>query len=288
MSNRRLVGAACRIAAIIVSMGAVAGAARAQSLNLEGQTGGTATPFAYVIESKPNKVGAPAAGFHWLSGGEEVGNRYQMSAIIGFLGRLEVGFTKDAVSHATMDEVAKIFDRGMMIVHAKAMIVAENSGGTGVPAISAGFVYRFQRGSLEDVPGSEINNGDIYVVATKTFSQIKQVPIVLSGGVKGTNATPFSFAGNSTGWSACGFVFGGVKLGGMILVGAEYAQQPEEIDGVPGASMPGTWTILIRVLPDKKAKLSLEAGLVSLGDHIGEGLDIKANYRPMFGVAYRF
>jgi hypothetical protein len=211
-----------------------------------------------------------------------------MSAIIGFLGRLEVGYTKGAVSHASMDEVAKIFDRGFMIVHAKAVLIPENSGGTNAPAVSARFAYRFQRSSLEGVPGSQVSNGDIYVVATRTFSQIKQAPIVISGGVKGTNATPFSFAGNSTGWVARGFVFAGVKLAGKLLVGAEYAQQPKEVDGVPDISMPATTAFLVRLVPDQKAKLSLEASVVSLGGDIGGGIDIKANNRFAFGVGYRF
>jgi hypothetical protein len=276
------------IAAVIILAGGVGTSARAQSFNLEGQTGGMATPFAYVIASKAESVGAPAIAFHLLSGGEAVGTRYQISATTGFLGRLEVGYTKAAVSHGTETEAGSIFDRGFMMVHAKALLVPENMNGSNAPAISAGFIYRFQGSVLEGTPGGPVRNGDIYVAATKTFSQINQAPIVISGGVKGTNATPFSFAGNSTGWSACGFVFGGVKLGGRVLIGAEYAQQPKSVDGVPEASMPATWTILMRAVPDKKGKLSLELALVSLGDHIGEGLDINANYRPTFGVGYRF
>jgi hypothetical protein len=293
MPNRPFVGPALRSAALVIAIISLASSVSAQSLNLEGQTGGMATPFAYVIESKPGRVGAPAAGLRWLSGGDAVGDRFQMSAIIGFLGRLEVGYTKGAVSHAAegsidTDEVAKIFDRGFMIVHAKAILVPENSGGTGAPAISVGFAYRFQRSSLEGVPGAQVSNGDIYVVATKTFSQITQAPIVISGGVKGTNATPFSFAGNSTGWVARGFVFAGVKLGGKVLVGAEYAQQPKEIDGVPDVSMPATTAFLVRVVPDQKAKLSVEASLVSLGGDIGGGVDIKAKNRFALGIGYRF
>jgi hypothetical protein len=293
MPNRPIAGPALLLAAFIIASVSLAGSVSAQSLNLEGQTGGMATPFAYVIESRPGHVGAPAAGFHWLKGGDKVGNRFQMSLIIGFLGRLEVGYTKGAVSHASegsidTDEVAKIFDRGFMIVHAKAMLVPENSGGTNAPAVSVGFAYRFQRSSLEGVPGSQVKNGDVYVVATKTIGQIKQAPIVISGGVKGTNATPFSFAGNSTGWVARGFVFGGLKLGGKVLVGAEYAQQPREIDGVPDVNMPATTAFLVRLVPDPKGKLSLEASLVSLGGDIGGGVDIKANNRFALGIGYRF
>jgi hypothetical protein len=290
MPHRPIAGSVCQVAALIIATVGFAASVSAQSLNLEGQTGGMVTPFAYVIESEPGHAGAPAIGFHWLNGGEAVGDRFQLSAIIGFVGRLEVGYTKGAVSQGSIDtdEVAKIFDRGFMMVHAKAILVPENSGGTNAPAVSVGFAYRFQRSSLEGVPGSPVRNGDICVVATKTFSQIKQAPIVISAGVKGTNATPFSFAGNSTGWVARGFVFAGVKLGGKVLVGAEYAQQPKEIEGVPDVSMPATTAFLVRIVPDRKSKLSLEASLVSLGGDIGAGVDIKANNRFALGIGYRF
>jgi hypothetical protein len=44
----------------------------------------------------------------------------------------------------------------------------------------------------------------------------------------------------------------------------------------------------VRLVPDEKAKLSLEVALVSLGGDIGGGIDIKAKNRFAFGFGYRF
>lgn len=113
------------------------------------------------------------------------------------------------------------------------------------------------------------------------------MPIVVSGGVKASNASLFGFAGNAPGWSPCGFFFGGVNLGGRVLLGGEYAQQPKEIEGMRATKVPGTVTALVRFTPDPGARLSVEMLFINLGDDIG-GLKIGAKNRFAFGIGYRF
>jgi len=288
MLNRLLGSPTCRTTALIVLISGAGTTARAQSLNWEGQSGGLVTPFAYTVESRPDGISYPAISFHLLSGGEVVGTHYQSSVTVGFLSRVEVGYTRSSVTAGTSEPASGLFDRGFNIFHGKVVLVPENAGGRHVPAISAGFVVRYQSQHLEGNIGSATQNGDFVVVATKTFNQIKHAPVVLSGGVKATNAALMGLAGNAPDWTWCGFFFAGVNLGGKVLVGGEYAQQPSSIEGIDGADVPGTYTFMARFVPDRKARLSIDVALASLGDAIGEGLDINANNRFTFGVGYRF
>jgi len=260
----------------------------AQSLNLEGQSGGLATPFAYTLESKPNRISFPAAAFHLLNGGDVVGTHFQVSLAVGFLNRVEAGFTRSAVSEGSCEPLSNLFDRGFSIIHGKAALVLEGTGNANMPAISAGVLARYQRGHIEGGLGAATQNGDIFVTATKTINRIEQAPVILSGGLKATNASIMGLAGNSPSWDLCGFAFAGVNVGGLVLVGAEYAQQPREIEDFDNADVPGIVTFLVRLTPDDKARLAVEAGVISLGDVIGPGLEVKADSRYFFGVGYRF
>ena len=56
----------------------------AQGLNWEGQTGAFLTPFAYTAGSPSTKFGKPELAFHYLNGGNVIGNDYQLSITEGF------------------------------------------------------------------------------------------------------------------------------------------------------------------------------------------------------------
>lgn len=277
-------------------------AAGAQSLDLEGRTGGIVTPFAYTLESGRLGISPPSAAFHLIGGGDVVGTHFQVSVTEGFLGRVEVGYTRSAVSEGSSQPLSNLFDRGFSIVHGKVLLVPEGSGMVSLPAVSAGFVARYQRKHIEGGIGSATKNEDFYAVATKTLGGIEPVHLIVSGGLKATDASILGFAGNSPDWAWCGFAFAGVKLAGQVLVGAEYAQQPEEIKGVGEADVPGTVTVFARLTPALLGRLSIDAGMISLGDEIGGDLDvdvyqgdgtagrldIEASSRYFLGAGYRF
>jgi hypothetical protein len=288
MHSRDCLLAVIRLAMLIVAVSGLTDAALAQSLNLEGQSGGVATPFAYTLASRPNGISLPSASFHLLSGGDVVGTHFQVSLAVGFLNRAEVGFTRSAVSEGSSQPFSNLFDRGFGILQGKVALIHEGDCAKNMPAVSAGFVTRYQRKHIEGGLGTATQNGDIYVTATKTIGPIEQAHLVLNGGLKATNASIMGLAGNSPSWALCGFAFAGVKVGGAVLIGAEYVQQPEEIEEFDGTDVPGVVTLLARVTPGAEARLAVEAGMISLGDEIGPGLDVEADNRFFFGAGYRF
>jgi hypothetical protein len=122
-----------------------AGAASAQSLNWDGQTGVFITPLAYTAASPTNSIGKPILAFHFLNAGDVLGNFYTTSATVGAFGRLEFGYTRDFHSQGDTAGLSPLWSGGFNIVHAKVNVIGENAGKTKwVPAISAGFVVRSQ------------------------------------------------------------------------------------------------------------------------------------------------
>jgi hypothetical protein len=93
--------------------------------------------------------------------------------------------------------------------------VSENAGKTKwIPSLSAGFVLRSEVRNVGGVIQSKDTiNGDVYLVAIKTITQTP-LPIILSGGVRGTNAQLWGLGGNAPNWSARAFGAAGfvVKL----------------------------------------------------------------------------
>jgi hypothetical protein len=82
-----------------------------------------------------------------------------------------------------------------------------------VPAISVGFVARTDVRNVGNwMTESAANpatvggkyNGDIYVVASKVVAT-KLIPVVLSAGVRGTDAELWGMGGNAPDWQARGF-----------------------------------------------------------------------------------
>ena len=123
----------------------VAGAASAQSLNWEGQTGVFITPLAYTAASPNDSIGKPIIAYHYLDAGDVLGSFHTASATVGLIGRIEFGYTRIFHQAADTPGLSPLWKGGFNIVHAKANLVKENSAGQKwLPAISAGFVARTQ------------------------------------------------------------------------------------------------------------------------------------------------
>jgi hypothetical protein len=75
-------------------------------------------------------------------------------------------------------------------VIAKGTLITENSWKQSwMPQISTGFMLRTQvRNVGGQMQNKDTTNADIYLVATKTITQLKPMSLILSGGVQGTNA----------------------------------------------------------------------------------------------------
>ena len=286
-------------------------AALAQSLGYEGPTGVFVTPLAYTAASPANGLGKPSVGYHFLAAGNVVGDWSTVSITEGFAKRFEVGYTSEI--HAGSDSLAngaygQPWEFDFHIVHGKANILPENFGkNPWVPAISVGAIYRFNDNLAGDGNNdSAINygnqttqNADFYLVGTKVITQIsKKVPVLISGGVRGTNAALWGLGGNAPNYSAKGF--GAVALiftgpgKSNIIVGSEVSEQPQQIlvdktVTVPTSTLdiPTATVFAARIVPSPKHKLNIDVGVL----HAGEGGNdpvLNLRYRAAFGVSYGF
>jgi hypothetical protein len=261
-------------------------------LNWEGQTGAFVTPFAYTSTSPAKGLGRPQVAFHYLNGGQVVGNDFQVSITEGLLKRVEVGYTRalQASGDATL---ASLFNGGFNIFHGKVNFVSENAGKKKwVPALAAGFVARTQVRRVGGVLSTkDTSNGDVYLVGTKLLP-VKHVPILISAGVKGTNASLLGISGNSPDWQARGFgavafiVSGPAKS--KIALGSEVAQQPHYIKDLPGSTLPTTLTYFARFIPSAEHPFNLDFGVAQAAGKVLPGADVAARARFAFGASYRF
>lgn len=264
-----------------------------QGLNWEGQTGAFITPFAYTSQSEKDKVGRPQVAFHYLNGGDVLGNHFQASVTVGMFSRAEVGYTRLFVKEGNTAGLSPLFKGGFNTIHGKVNVVAENAGkNNAVPAISVGFVARTQVKHVGGVVNNkETNNGDVYVVGTKTITAIKKLPILVNLGVKATNASVFGLAGNSPKWEARAFGAAAVVVAagkGAVVLGSEFAQQPKRTDGLPNASIPTTLTYFVRIVPNGKVPFNIDFGIAQAAGKIQPGVDLKARNQFAMGMSYRF
>ncbi len=280
--------------------------ASAQSLNWDGQTGALLTPFAYTAKSPAKGFGMPVVAFHYLSGGIYLNDAYQASVTVGFLERVEIGYTRTEVSDTNDTIYNHLFDKGFNTFHGKINLIPENMGKTTwVPAISVGFVARTNetRGALALInPSQSTETYDVYLVGTKTITQIKHLPILVSVGVKGTNASILGVVGAAPDWvarafGAVGFVFTPGKQ--TLILGAEALQEPHQIAEytgsapLPGITIPTTLAYFARFVPSG-VPLNFDLAVAQIAGCIAgpctndSGLNLHARARIGIGISYKF
>ena len=264
-----------------------------QGLNWEGQTGAFITPFAYTSQSDKDKVGKPQVAFHYLYGGDVLGNHFQASVTVGMLNRAEFGYTRSIVSEGNSTAFSPLFKNGFNIFHGKVNLLPENyNKNKAVPAISVGFVARTQVKRVGGVLNNQnTNNGDIYVVGTKTITANPKLPILINLGYKATNASVFGIAGNSPKWEGRAFaaVAAVIPAGkGAVIIGSEAAQQPKRLNGLPNATIPTTLTYFVRIVPKGDVPFNIDFGVAQAVGKIQPGVDLKARHQFAMGMSYRF
>jgi len=263
----------------------------AAQLNWEGQTGGLIAPFAYTSSSSMG-VGRPQLALHYLNGGPVLGNDFQVSITAGFLKMAEGGFTR-TFNILGNDELAPLFANGFNAAHIKFRVMPENAWHSSfVPALAAGAIVRTQVRRVTEVTERENTTAtDFFLVGTKTIANIR-VPIVFNLGVKLTNASMFGIAANSPGWEVKPFggLFVALKapMHSRLTLGAEFARQPRQLKEVPGTVVPTTLSYMIRWRPGSDVPLTLELGLVHLGNNLGAGFDMDARHQLIVGASYHF
>jgi len=288
--------AAHMAATVLLAAFLLGGRASAQSLNWEGQTGVFVTPLAYTASSPTGGIGLPAVAFHFWNTGPVIGNFYTVSVTVGLLGRTEFGYTRNFHQAGSTPGLSPLWKDGFNIWHGKVNLVPENMGKHNwVPAVSIGFVMRTQDpdGSAALAkPPRNTTNGDIYLVATKTVTQIKALPLVFSFGYKGTNAQLLGLAGNAPDFTGRAFGVAAFVLNGpgksSIVLGGEALQQPHHVQNLLAADVPTTLVYAARVVPSSKTKLNLDFGVAQAAGRIMPGVNLQARHQFGMGVSYGF
>jgi hypothetical protein len=263
-----------------------------QSLNWEGQTGIFVTPLAYTAASSKDGFGKPIVAFHFLNGGKVLGNFYTSSLTVGALGRTEFGYTRDFHSQGSTTGLSNLWGNGFNSFHGKFNFLPENlRKQKWVPAISAGFVARTQVYNVGGwINGRRTNNADLYLVASKTITQTRKVPIVLNVGYKATNASVLGLAGNAPAYrgrafGAAAFVFKGPAKSTLIF-GSEILQEPRDVQYLPGAIVPTTITYAARIVPLAERKFNIDFGVAQAAGQIMPGVNLYARHQFALGISY--
>lgn len=316
----------CTVALVCLAASLGPATARAQSLGYEGPTGVFVTPLAYTSASPARGFGQPSVAYHFLDVGPVVGIYNTVSITEGFAHRFEAGFTGVAHSEGTDTtnavNLSPMWSGGYSIVHGKGNVLPENwRKHNWIPAISVGGILRMNdnnvgdgqnSGALHDALGISSNrqtttNGDLYFVGTKIIPQIfRKVPILLSGGVRGTDASLWGLGGNApemsaVGFGTVGFVFTAPHKTTIILA-AEAAQQPNHVlvtlnNGTRAGifDIPTSEVYAVRVTPGFRHKMNFDFGVLQAAGRIGASptlpsvpVDLKARARIGFGLSYGF
>ena len=283
----------------------------AQGLNWEGQTGALLTPFAYTAGAPAGKLGNPEVAFHFLNAGNVLGNEYQFSVTEGIGKRFEVGFTQSFNQAGDTAGLSPLFVGNFSAIHGKYTLISENSFKTKwVPAIAVGAIGRFGDSRVDTnynvVANDKVTypsqkNGDFYIVATKTVTQVKGFPFVLSFGEKVTDASIMGIAGQAgnglnagSRWQgrlfgAAAFVVKGPAKAALIF-GSEAVQQPHYVQPLGNAlTIPTSLSYFVRVVPHLEGSpLQVDLGIVQAAGHVAPGMNLNANGRVGMGVSYHF
>lgn len=301
----------CGIAVVLgmmLSLGAVS-QSHAQGLGWEGETGVLVTPLAYTASSETEKY-HPVVAYHFLDAGPVIGDFREASIEVGLGKRFELGYTHEF--HAQGDRpLSYLWQNGFEIFNGKFNVLPENSFGKNwMPAISVGFIARNGVRDLGDYEGTAIamspntsghTNGDIYGVGSKLLKN-KFVPVLLTGGVRGTDAELWGMGGNAPDWKARAFGSAAFVVKtpykSSVIVAAEVAQQPHHPFGFNGANntiplnIPTTLTYVARFTPSAKYKLNLDTAIAQIGGQAWgsgpSGIDLKARHQVGIQISYGF
>ena len=301
--SRPRLGGILAAAILAMMIGAGANLASAQTLNWDGQTGIFVTPLAYTAPSSDRGFGMPVLAYHYLGAGPVLGGFHQASVTVGALNFMEFGYTRSLHQEGLTAGVSNLWSSGFNTFHGKINLLPEKvAGRSWQPALAIGFVARTQVRNVGGViNGKDTHNADFYIVATKTVTEIKPLPIVLNAGLKATNASILGLAGNAPGYR--GRIFGAVAVAlkgparSTILLGSEFMQEPKTVQGLPGAVIPTTLTYAVRIVPagafptrrgwkDESPKLNIDFGIAQAAGNIMPGVNLNARHQFALGISY--
>ena len=287
---------------LTASIAAIPNLASGQSLNWEGQDGIFVTPLAYAVASKDTSIGRPIVAYHYLNAGSVIGDFHQISVTAGAFNRLEFGYTRNLHRDGTTPDLSRLWGDGFNVFHAKINLFHERRSWW-QPALSAGLVARSQVKNIGGVIRvASTSNADFYVVATKTITHTRKLPLVFNFGFKATNASLLGLAGNAPAYQGRLFGAAAFALKGpgrsTILLASEALQEPKGVQDLPGVVIPTTLTYAVRIIPSgalplhgwgvESPKLTIDFGLAQVAGAIAPGVNLQARHQVALGVTYGF
>jgi len=293
----RAILSAIRVTLIVVSLAAALVNGRTgqgQALTMDGQSGVFFQPWANVVPAAPRAWNGPTLSYHTVSAGPVAGDYFNVSVEEGFGNWLEFGFTRDNHTDGGDPTFSPLFNyAGMNIFNGKAKIIGDSAHHLKwVPAVALGGVLRTNVPFVSQTfVHANATNGDIYGVATKVVVVAKKLPILLSGGVRGTNAEVYGYGGNATSWQARAFGAVGFPLPiKKVLISPtfEIDQEPHHLAYVTYANIPTTLIYAVRISRYPDMKWSLDIGTGHVVSTAAPGVDLKANNALAVALDYRF
>jgi hypothetical protein len=268
--------------------------AAAQALTMDGESGVFFQPWANVVPAERGKFNAPTLSYHAVTAGPVAGDYFNVSLEEGFGNWLEFGYTRDNHTDGGDPTFSPLFNfAGMNIFNVKAKIVQENAHHwSWVPAVAIGGVLRTNVPYVSQAFAQKnATNGDIYGVATKLLVIEKKFPLLLSGGVRGTNAEVYGYGGNATNWQARAFGALAIPLPVkhvLIAPTVEIDQEPHHLAYVTYANIPTTEIYAVRVSGYPSLKWSIDVGTGHVASSAAPGVNLKANNALAVAFDYRF
>lgn len=262
---------------------------------MDGQSGIFFQPWAEMVPSPPHKFGGTTGSFHIVDAGPVAGTYINVGVEEGFGNWLEFGYARNNHTDGGDPELSPFFNfAGMNIFNFKAKALSSNSHGRKhVPTISAGGVLRTNDPFVvQKVAHRNATNGDVYLVATKRFPFGSDFGVLVSAGVRGTNAQKYGYGGNTLNWQA--LAFGAiafpfsVKKTVVIAPTFEIDQEPKEIKYIPGATVPTDLIYAVRISRYPDARWSFDIGTGHVGANLAPGINIKVNNAIAFAANLRF
>ncbi len=262
--------------------------AAAQSMTLEGQTGGFVTPTASVAPvAKDHFFSHPALGYYFINADKVIGDLHTFSILEGFGNRAELGYTRTVHTEGDSEEFSSLWHfAGMNVFNGKVAVVTDGEGSPLTPGLAAGFVVRtgdkFVSGAIGQELGEPLKsytNGDIYVVATKTWLH-KPLPFIANLGFKETNASILGIGGQATRFQ--GRLFGGLGLPipmpfhTALVPAVGFLQEPPHSVNLSdilvggGGRLPTTMDYAVRFTQRKNAHFAAGIGVGQVAGMVGD------------------
>jgi hypothetical protein len=265
-----------------------------QALTMDGESGVFFQPWANVVPAAPRKWNGPTLSFHMVDAGPVAGDYINVTFEEGFGNWLDFGFTRGNHTDGGNPNFSRLFNyAGMNIFNAKVKVVDENSHHHAwIPALAIGGAMRTNVPYVSQTfAKTNATNGDIFGVGTKVVVVENKFPLLMSGGVRGTNAEVYGYGGNATKWQALAFGAIGFPLpvrGILISPTFEVDQEPHRLAYFPAASLPTSLIYAVRLSGYPDLKWSIDIGTGHIASDVAPAIELKINNAIAVAFDHRF